>query len=314
MKSNNVSPPDKEKTAAAAEGVLGYPAPKQPLNNPPLHRHHHQYPPTTNNHPLHAYAPPHPYPAAGGPHGVYPPNQYPSPTPNLPHHPGYNNNYTSTPLRPSPPPPPHLPEYEARRSFAFARVILCLMVFLILMTSVMSLLTYIVFGSDIPTFEVATFAVPSFNFTAAGNSTLTAAFEGGVAAENPNHKLDITLQHVEVGVGYRQLAVIAKKQIEPFELKRDARMVLKAAPLATPAGGFGDAGEIWLKDMKSEYDRDRSVTFDLMLTVVATFKSGSSWSRRTIFKVVCAGLKTEFKDPGGAGVWDGVKPACMVFG
>ncbi|CAH9135027.1 unnamed protein product [Cuscuta epithymum] len=299
----NVSPPDEEDQTKAA--VLGYP-PKQPFNPPPPH----QYPAV--NYPLHAYGPPQAYP--GGHHGIYSSNQYhPSSTPgyyNPPSHSGYN--YNSAHLRPQPPPHSAL-EYETRRSFAFARVILCLMVFLILMTSIMSLLTYIVFGSDIPIFQVASFSVPSFNITGAGSS-LNATFEGSVTAENPNHKLDITFQHVEVGVGYHQLVLIAKKQIPPFELKKDGRLVLTAAPLSTPATGYGNAAEIWLKDMKSEYDGNRTVTFDMVLTVVATFKSGSAWSRKTMFKVVCEGLKTEFKDPGGAGVWDGVRQGCMVFG
>lgn len=149
-KKSKVSPqPDEDETKVA---VLGYP----PLQPPLPHHHYPGYPlPAPAYHPG---FPPSPSPYATGPpgypnhHHQYPPMQtYYQP----PQHPGYYNAAAV---------PAHV-EFEPRRKLLLARVILCLLVFLILGTAAMSVLTYVVFGSAVPFFDVVAFSVPSFNLS-----------------------------------------------------------------------------------------------------------------------------------------------------
>ncbi|XP_019186413.1 PREDICTED: uncharacterized protein LOC109181114 [Ipomoea nil] len=293
-KSKVSSPPDEDETKVA---VLGYPPQQSPLP------HHHHYPGYPVPAPYHPGYPPSPSisPYAAGPPG-YPnqPHQYP-PMQNYyqpPHHPGY---YNSAPL------PPHV-EFEPRPKILLARVILCLLVFLILGTVAMSLLTYIVFGSAVPFFDVAAFSVPSFNLS---DKSLAGTWQANFSVENPNHGLDVMFERVESMVYYNEF-LLANKMVEPFELKRNAKMVLPARISSPATRDGGNEREPPWKEMKSELDDSRDLEFQVALEVLATFKSGSDLSRRMTFTVSCYGLTAHFKDP-GVGVWDGVKPSCTVL-
>lgn len=171
----------------------------------------------------------------------------------------------------------------------------------------MSVLTYVVFGSAVPFFDVTAFAVPSFNIS---DSSLAGKWQANFTVENPNHGLDVMFERIEAMVYYNDF-LLAKNMEDPFELKRNGKVLLPAK-ISTPATGKDEKAELPLKEMKSEHDGAGNLEFRLALDVLATFKSGSDMSRRMTFTVACYGLKTRFKDP-GVGVWDGVKPSCTLM-
>ncbi|KAL2503127.1 hydroxyproline-rich glycoprotein family protein [Forsythia ovata] len=209
----------------------------------------------------------------------------------------YNPAYASSNKLP-------FPTTEPKESNTFGRVVLCLMVGLIFGASLLSLLLWVLFGSDVPIFEIQTFSIPSFNFT---GSTLKASWEAGLNVINPNHKLDISFEQTESSLVYNNY-IIDTSLVDSFQVERDEETTMDTG-FFVPAFDdeyYNTTGSPWVKDMQEER-RKGSLAFELRIITTATFMAGDFWRRQTALKVVCIDLKVDFPATTGGGTWNGDK-------
>ncbi|CAI9760887.1 unnamed protein product [Fraxinus pennsylvanica] len=242
-----------------------------------------------------------------GPSNVYSPTQaYPAdPPPYRELAPPYHGGpaYTSSNKIP-------FPTTKPKSSNTFARVMICLTVALIFGVCLLSLILWVIFGSDVPHFEVQTFSIPNFNFT---QSTLKANWEAGLNLKNPNTKLDISFDQTESSLVYKNF-ILDTSSIDSFQVERTEEIHMDT-DFFVPASDdifYNTAEAPWVEDMIEER-RKGSMVFEVRIITTATFMAGEFWRRQTTLEVACVELKVDFPAPTGGGTWNGDRKDCMLY-
>lgn len=154
----------------------------------------------------------------------------------------------------------------------------------------MSLLTWVIYGSDIPIFYVETLSMTIFNSTAALNST----WDANVTVKNPNHQFDISYDFVEATLVYDD-HLLDTTYVKPFQLGKNGKETMATKFEMPDASQLNIVGASWLKDMDSERQGSGVITFDMRLIVNAAFMArGNDKSVTRTLKVLCGDLEVGF--------------------
>lgn len=268
---------------------------KPPRSNqsPPLSQQHPQ--------PHQGYPPPPPYQGYGPPGGPGSYPYYPPPN-NYPYNVGAPSQPPPPPYYNSAPPPPYMPiNPERSHGYTFARLLFVIMIFLFIGTSLMSLITWLVFGSDIPAFHVESLNMPVVNIT---NSTvLTAKWDANVTVKNPNKKLEIHFENIETNLLYKDY-LLDTSFVEPFQLAVSENKTFLPT-FETRDYSKNVAAALLVKEMGEE-GGNAVVVFDMAISTTAAYRSESAWKKKVSLRILCVDLEVVFpKGISGGGAWRG---------
>lgn len=168
---------------------------------------------------------------------------------------------------------------------------------------------WLFFGTDIPRFQVRSFSVPTFDFSN-NSSTLRATWEVNYTVKNPNHKLMVSFDHVEISLIYKEF-LVDTTLIESFQLNPEESSSIRAT-FESPSPRHNTTGSLWLNEMDDD-KKNGAMVFDLRLFMAATFSSSNVWRRQTTLKVICGDLRVDFEGPSGNGTWNGKRQDCMLL-
>lgn len=234
-----------------------------------------------------------------------PPQIYPFPPtyqgcpPSYPGYPRSNHQYG-----PPPPPPPGYYQTTARNfvligppqrsnGYKYARLFLTLMIILFFGMSIMSLLTWLLYGSDIPVIYAQELNMTEISFD---NMGLNATWSANVSIRNPSHKDEVQYDYVEAALVYDD-HILDTNYANPFVLGKTERWSVKFMFLIPNAKQKNIVGAAWEKDIDDERHDRGSVTFDLRIIVNAVFiRDGHRTTSRTL-RIFCADLEVVFSSP-----------------
>lgn len=233
-----------------------------------------------------------------------PPQVYPYPPSYQgypPSYPGYpNNNYQYGPA----PPPPGYYQATARNfvligpqqrsnGYKYARLFLTLMIVLFFGMSIMSLLTWFIYGSDIPVFYAQSLNMTVFSFDDMG---LNATWNANVSVKNTSHKDDVQYDYVEAALVYQD-HILDTNYANPFVLGKTESWSVPFMFIMPNAKEKNVLGAEWEKDMEDERRDSGSITFDMRIIVNVVFsRNGHRTTSRTL-RIFCADLEVVFSSP-----------------
>ncbi|XP_009776839.1 uncharacterized protein [Nicotiana sylvestris] len=209
-----------------------------------------------------------------------------------------NNNYPARPL-------PYVSP-EVSQGFSFARVMLCLMVFLILFASLMSMVAWSVFSSEWPTIKVESFVVRSFEIS--NGSLLKANLETKVSVKNTNHRSSIVVLYAENTLLYKYVVLDTTSSVDHLEIAKESTVMLLDA-FALPNSKRSFTGDSVLNEMAKDQGRGH-ILFDLKIDVQVIFKS-RVYEKRNKIRVYCEKIKLNFQNGSTIPTWDGSKSECI---
>ncbi|EEF29836.1 NDR1/HIN1-like protein 10 [Ricinus communis] len=257
------------------------------------------------------YAPPMMYP----PPGQYP---YPPPAGQPVGYPNYNNGYNNNyPYAQAPPTAYYNTQmYQTQpecRINGFLRGIIGGLVFLLILTCAISIFMWIILRPVIPVFHVNNLSVSNFNLSS--SPTFHANWDANITVGNPNTKLKVYFDQIEVFIYYNEDDLLATSFSNPFFLETGGNSVVQAKLEANNADRKQAGVGSWVVDkMAKDKSTTGNVTFDIRMALWSTFKSGSWWARHVTIRVYCEDLVVSFMgNSGTANFANGKSKDCLVF-
>ncbi|KAM7263335.1 hypothetical protein ACFE04_001018 [Oxalis oulophora] len=257
-----------------------------PTNN---HNHQEQQPtpplPSGANYPaqpMHQGYPP-AYPPPPG-YGQAPPGYPPPPGP----YPYYQNGYNQQPYPYAQPPPAayynngnYNPHYQDQYVYqnngaGFIRGVLLAMIFLITLTILSTLITYIVLHPEIPSFQVENFSVSNFNVS---SPRFISNWEANLTVVNSNTKLKVDLGSIHSYIFYKGNELASS--IMNSESLDKMQNVTVATSLTSNIADEAVIGDL---------SKDRAggkVIVSLRMSAYSTFTSGTWWTKHSFMRVFC---------------------------
>lgn len=174
----------------------------------------------------------------------------------------------------------------------------------------MSLLTWVIYGSDIPIFYVESLAMTLFNTsTMALNST----WDANVTVRNPNHKFEVSYDFVEATLVYDD-HLLDTNYVDPFHLGKNDRKTLNTKFEMPNTNQINITGASWVKDIEKERQGSGVVAFDMRIIVNAIFMADNHRSTSRTLKILCGDLEVAFPVPTAAvGNLIGGNKECLVM-
>lgn len=218
-------------------------------------------------------------PTAGyPPHFSYPPSACPPPS--------YYHPY--------PPPQPdrthyHGSAYNGHRRCTFFQIVIICVVTIFVLSSLLSVVFWIVFQPRLPDFSVADIAVSGFNFP--GNE-LSANWDVNVTVSNGNNKLGINYDLVKAAIDYEG-EVLAIAALPPFYQEKQSSTTIPAH-LVTAS--------MFLSDFKSSQlksDRNAGTVYVHILLLLNVQYKSTGWSTRwSTLRASCRNVLIEWASSG----------------
>ncbi|KAJ1384779.1 hypothetical protein SESBI_42217 [Sesbania bispinosa] len=256
-------------------------------------------PPSTATYPTH---PPYPmcYPPAGYPPvpgGQNPQGYYPYTN-------GYHHYPPSVPYYG--PTPTHNPSSAATRFYRSFILCTCILLTCLFLAS---LFMALMLRPELPLYKVVYMSVSNFTTTPA----LSGEWDTKVAIRNANNKLKVYFSEFKVDVMYKD-GVVSVNYLPGFMLSEDEARETEAKSWSSNANG-AVIGTTTLDDMVKERNTTGSLTFDLRVSSVNAFKSGSFSTKYAEVVAICEGLKVVFQNNSTAnGTLENNKPLeCQVY-
>lgn len=264
---------------------------------PPSAGHQNATPDNYHQHPLPGYPPPvmgypPPYPPPHNGSGGYP---YGAPAPPVGYYPANNPHYYPSRVPPS-------------RTSGFTRGILAALIFLVVASCAITIITYIVLRPQVPEFHVTAFSVTNFNIS---NSVLMGSWDANVTVDNKNHKLKAYFDRIQSYVYYDDPRNYLSWSTEPsFSLETKTNGVINVK-MSMIDGEQPTSSEL---EMINGERQKGTVIFGLGFGLMGTFKSGWWWTSHFGMRVYCDGLAVGFIGASGTGSLKDQNPRqCMVY-
>lgn len=217
-------------------------------------------------------------------------------------YPGNNYQYAAQPP-PQPPPGyyntnPHsfvvIGPPQRSQAYKLARVFLVIMIVLFLGMSVMSFLTWLIYGSDIPVFHAEALEMTIFDMN---KMALNTTWSANVSVKNPSNKYEVSYDYVEATLVYDD-HLLDTNYVNPFLLKKKEKKSFSSGFQTPNANQKSIVGATWEKDIEEERRERGAISFDMRIVVNVVFRSNDHdrTLRRTL-KVLCGDLKVVFPSP-----------------
>ncbi|KAF5937813.1 hypothetical protein HYC85_025319 [Camellia sinensis] len=232
----------------------------------------------------------------------YPPQPYPPQYQNYPPPPYYPNPHNNPYPYTAPPPAAYYSQqyaaapHESSGRFTFVRFILTMMIALFLGAFLLSLLTFLIFGADVPQFFIQSMSVPEFNIS---GHALRANWDANITISNSNEKLVLFFEKIE-GVIVHEETVLALAIAEHINVGTRGETTFNIKFVSATSSNHQEV----VMGEHPDLVRDRNkqeVSFALRMMATTTFRSSSLWRRQASLRVFCEELHFKFAGPAGAG-------------
>ncbi|KAK1370068.1 hypothetical protein POM88_036160 [Heracleum sosnowskyi] len=234
-----------------------------------------------------------------------PPQAYPYPPtyqgypPSYPGYPNSRNQYI-----PAPPPPPGYYQTTARNfvlvgppqrsnGYKYARIFLTVMIIVFFGMSVMSLLSWLIYGSDMPVIYAQSLNMTVFS---ADNPGLNATWNASVIVRNPSHKDDVQYEYVQAALVYQD-HILDTNYTNPFVLGQTDRRIVKFMFVMPNPTEEKVVGAPWEKEIEHERSERGSIRFDLKIIVNVVFSRDGHHTKSRTLRIFCADLEIVFPSP-----------------
>ncbi|KAF9597437.1 hypothetical protein IFM89_018883 [Coptis chinensis] len=222
------------------------------------------------------------------------------PTAYPPGHPNYDHNTHTG--HPYPVPSTNRNPYPAhsynRNSTTFCGRLLIALIATMVIFSVVSFISWLIFRTILPEFRVDIVVIPPSNTSA---SVISPKWEFGFVVENPNKKINISYDALEVSLFHGE-EFLCETYFLPSDQLKNSHSFLWAE--------FRNVEERVVK-LISEDRKRGMVNLNVKLTGWIRFKAG--WgTRRHLLKVLCMDVGIQFDSRTGLGTWAGGLEGCEV--
>ncbi|KAL3623454.1 hypothetical protein CASFOL_032270 [Castilleja foliolosa] len=276
----------------------------QPIDPKQKTEIHYGYPQEqyTNNYPTYQPTQGYPIPKYHQPDDIinnfhnYPP--IPGQQPYLQPYPAYYNyNPNQQTLLPDP----------GSSSSSFNRIMLMLMIFLIGCMCMMALVTWFLYGTYIPEFEVSSLKVSNFSAT---EKSLTGTWDVGLAVENTNHDVTIGFRNVRSVILYKG-NILGFSATPGFEIEKKGKFDLN---VSVPAGeNKMNVDNLLMPTLEQDWKNGVAV-FSLRLAMSANFSSAErGYNREESLTVSCDDMMVDSSPGVSEGrLSKGVGSPCLI--
>lgn len=148
-------------------------------------------------------------------------------------------------------------------------------------------------------------SVTNFNISSA--SFLSANFDVGITARNPNGKLTLKYDDIVASVYFRSYS-LSETTLPPFTLPKKNETSMKAGLAAVRTYVGGDAAN----GINGERSGNGNVAFNLRMVMSVRFKAGAWKTRRRYLKVFCGDLSVGVSSNSSNGTLLGGAKQCRV--
>ncbi|KAM3357378.1 hypothetical protein P3S68_020308 [Capsicum galapagoense] len=213
----------------------------------------------------------------------------------------YDYNYPARPL-------PYV-STNVSQGFSFCRVMLCIMLFFILFTMIMSMLTIILFMTYKPSFILESFVVPTFDISGdvGPGAALKANWETKMDVKNTNHRSSVVIKHMETTLIYRSVELDMSSKDNVEVQKESTVHIMDGFSFPSTRKSYN------IEWVVTEIAKDRKrgeIMFDLKIEVQVMIKS------RVLIKIdklrlYCESITLNFKNiSSNIPTWDGSNREC----
>lgn len=233
-----------------------------------------------------------------------PPQGYPFPPPYQAHppYPVYpKSDYHYGPVKPTPPgyypttaqnfvligPPHRSPGYK------FARVFLVVLIMIFFGVTVLSLLAWLIYGSDIPVFYAQSLNMTVFRLD---NTGINATLSANMSVRNPSERYEVQYEYVEAALVYED-NLLDTNYVNPFVLAKTERGSISFKFQIPNAHQKNIAGAAWEKDIESDRRDKGAVVFDMRIIANAVYRRNDHPTTSRTLRIFCGELEIVFPSP-----------------
>ncbi|KAH1090367.1 hypothetical protein J1N35_017624 [Gossypium stocksii] len=210
---------------------------------------------------------------------------------------------------PYPPPGPYYGQgyIQSEHRHRFAGACRCFFLFLVLVVVILLLTKLIIWATLLPrfpVFHVENMHVTNFNTDA---NPFTARWETEIRIENPNTKLYLYVDGMEVFMNYNYKYDVGFTWINPMFLESKNKTSMQV--VINTGESAHHAVPIWIAQDMGKDQKNGGVNFELKIKVWVTLKSGMwLWFRRSLtLNVECDDLKVNFGNSTREGTLEFIK-------
>lgn len=196
------------------------------------------------------------------------------------------------------------PDPTAVRRATLLRRVLALVIGLVVIFAAVTFIVWLVLRPQLPQFRVDSLTLS--NLTLNNNSLLSVSAAVRLTARNPNHKMELSYDHVLAELYYRSWP-LSDTMIPPFSQETKNVTSLTASFAAT--GHFVDTAAA---DGLSGERSNGKVGFNLRLLSRVGFKAKAWRTRKRFLKVFCGDLIVGIPANGRPGTFSGGPRQCRV--
>ncbi|KAJ7981222.1 Late embryogenesis abundant (LEA) hydroxyproline-rich glycoprotein family [Quillaja saponaria] len=204
-----------------------------------------------------------------------------------------------------------LPTTTTNRSYPinFVQRLIMTLVLIFVTMSVIFGIVWIYLNPHVPEVRVSSVSVSNFILS---DSQLTGKYNVELTIRNPNRKIDMFIDHVNVYFDYKgtQLSCVMEQPIYVEKLKKKNMKVELGRDT-----GFSESNKVSAGDDQGKEWSKGLVQFNLRMRVRLTFKAGDWPSRKKLLDFFCENLYVEFFSAKDTGKLMGVgkKLPCLMF-
>ncbi|KAL3530331.1 hypothetical protein ACH5RR_009653 [Cinchona calisaya] len=174
------------------------------------------------------------------------------------------------------------PDPDAIRRAILLRRLFGILIACVIIIGTILFIIWLVLRPRLPAFRVDSFSVTNFNISS--STLLSANFDVGITARNPNTKITLAYDVIEAGVYFRGYS-LSETTLPPFTQSKKNETSFRADFAAVRAYVNGDA----VNGINGQ-SKNGNVVFNLRMVMTVRFKAGVWRDRRRVLRVVCGDL------------------------
>ncbi|KAJ7948051.1 Protein kinase [Quillaja saponaria] len=198
--------------------------------------------------------------------------------------------------------PPATTNNNSRKPYlvSIVRGMILALVLLLVAICVIIRIEWTTLNPHAPEFRVSSLSIS--NFTLLDSQLIcNCKYDVELTIRNPNQKIDMTIDHFDVYVHYKETR-LAMANVQTIYLEKMNQKNLKVELVSNMVSG-NDLAKEWSKGL---------VSFNVRLWVRSRFKAGVWPSKQKFLKVFCGKLDVEFFSANNTGKLKGVRKDCLV--
>ncbi|KAJ7981224.1 Late embryogenesis abundant (LEA) hydroxyproline-rich glycoprotein family [Quillaja saponaria] len=200
-----------------------------------------------------------------------------------------------------------LPTTTSNRSYPinFVRRLIMTLVLIFVIMSVIIGIVWIHLNPHVPEVRVSSVSVSNFTLS---DSQLTGKYKVELTIRNPNKKVDMFIDHVNVYFNYKRTQ-LSRVMVQPIYVEKLKQKNMKVGLVTDP--GFSVSNKVSGDDLGKEWSKG-FVQYNLRMSVRIRFKYGDWPSREKLLDFFCENLNVEFFSAKNTGKLIGVGKNCLV--